>query len=68
MNVSDYWASLVAQTVKNLSAVQETGSQVALVVWSPPANAGDIRGMGEGGRGSIPGLGRFPRGGHGNPH
>ena len=27
-----------------------------------PANAGDIRDAG-----SIPGLGRFPRGGHGNP-
>ena len=27
-----------------------------------PANAGDIRDMG-----SIPGLGRFPGGGHGNP-
>ena len=28
----------------------------------PPANAGDIRDMG-----SIPGLGRAPGGGHGNP-
>ena len=28
----------------------------------PPANAGDIRDMG-----SIPGLGRSPGGGHGNP-
>ena len=36
------WASLVAQTVKNLPARQET--------W-----------------GSIPGLGRSPEGGHGNP-
>ena len=27
-----------------------------------PANAGNIRDTG-----SIPGLGRFPRGGHGNP-
>ena len=34
-------------------------SQVALVVKNPPANAGDT--------GSIPGLGRSPRGGHGNP-
>ena len=30
-------------------------SQVALVVKNPPANAGDIRGVG-----SIPGLGRSP--------
>ena len=28
----------------------------------PPADAGDIRDVG-----SIPGLGRFPGGGHGNP-
>ena len=34
-------------------------SQVALVVKNPPANAGDA--------GSIPGLGRSPRGGHSNP-
>ena len=38
------------------------GFQVALVVKNPPANAGDIRDMG-----LIPGLGRSPGGGHGNP-
>ena len=32
------------------------------MVKNPPANAGDIRDMG-----SIPGLGRSPGGGHGNP-
>ena len=37
-------------------------SQVALVVKNLPANAGDIRDVG-----SIPGLGRSPEGGHGNP-
>ena len=37
-------------------------SQVALVVKNPPANAGDKREAG-----SIPGLGRSPGGGHGNP-
>ena len=37
-------------------------SQVALVVKNPPANAGDVRDLG-----SIPGLGRSPGGGHGNP-
>ena len=43
--------------------VMETGaSQVALVVKNPPANAGDIRDMG-----SIPRLGRSPKGGHSNP-
>ena len=37
-------------------------SQVALVVKNPPANAGDIRDMS-----LIPGLGRSPGGGRGNP-
>ena len=37
-------------------------SQVALVVKNLPANAGDIREVG-----LIPGLGRSPGGGHGNP-
>ena len=37
-------------------------SQVVLVVNNPPANGGDIRNTG-----SIPGLGRSPGGGHGNP-
>ena len=37
-------------------------SQVMLVVKNPPVNAGDIRDVG-----SIPGLGRSPGGGNGNP-
>ena len=37
-------------------------SQVVLVVKNPPANAGDIRDSG-----LIPGLGRSPGGGNGNP-
>ena len=37
-------------------------SQVALVVENPPANAGGI-----GDLGLIPGPGRSPGGGHGNP-
>ena len=36
--------------------------QVVLVVKNPPANAGDIRDMG-----SIPGSGRSPGKGNGNP-
>ena len=32
------------------------------MVKNPPANAGDIRDTG-----SVPGLGRLPGGGHGNP-
>ena len=35
---------------------------MVLVVKNQPANAGDIRDMG-----SIPGLGKSPGGGHGNP-
>ena len=42
--------------------ISHRDSQVALVVTSPPANAGDIRDLG-----SIPELERFPQGGHGNP-
>ena len=37
-------------------------SQVVLVVKNPPANAGDVRDLG-----LIPGSGRSPGGGHGNP-
>ena len=37
-------------------------SQVALVIKNPPANAGDTRDTG-----SIPGSGRSPGGGLGNP-
>ena len=37
-------------------------SYVALVVKNPPANAGDARDVG-----SIPGLGRSPGEGNGNP-
>ena len=44
-------------SIKNIKA-----SEVVLVVESMPANAGDIRDMG-----SVPGSGRFPGGGHGNP-
>ena len=36
--------------------------QVALVVKNLPVNAGDVKDVG-----SVPGLGRSPGGGHGNP-
>ena len=47
-----------------LTFMQSTSwaSQVALVVKNPSANAGDIRD-----EDSIPGSGRYPGGGHGNP-
>ena len=41
---------------------QTRSSQVVLVVKNPPANAGDVKDSV-----SIPGLGRSPGGGHGNP-
>ena len=44
------------------ATLNQGASQVVLVVKNPLANAGDIRDMG-----SIPGLRRFPGGGHGNP-
>ena len=45
------------------STISQLGaSQEALVVKNLPAIAGDIRDVG-----SIPGLGRSPGGGHGNP-
>ena len=37
-------------------------SQMGLVVKNPPANAGDVRDVS-----LIPGSGRYPGGGHGNP-
>ena len=47
---------------KNWLLTRERAFQVALVVKNLPANAGDIRDVG-----SIPGSGRSPGGGHGNP-
>ena len=44
-----------------ISVICGWGSHVALVVRNPPADAGDLRGMG-----SVLGLGRSPGGGHGN--
>ena len=51
-------------TVKGtfLFGVTEWASRVVLVVKNPPANAGDLRDMG-----LIPGLGRSPGEGNGNP-
>ena len=44
------------------AAKMEGSSQVVLVVKNPPANTGDIRDAG-----SIPGSGRSPGEGNGNP-
>ena len=48
--------------VQTSGPTREGASQVVLVVKNLPANAGDPRDVG-----SIPGWGRFPGGGHGNP-
>ena len=52
-----FYALNLHNTISQLGASQE-----ALVVKNLPAIAGDIRDVG-----SIPGLGRSPGGGHGNP-
>ena len=54
--VQDPWDTMGRGLAPSLEAA---GSQEALVVKNPPANAGDM--------GLIPGSGRSPRGGHGNP-
>ena len=45
-----------------VASTSHWASQMALAVKNPLANARDM-----GGRGSIPGSGRSPGGGHGNP-
>ena len=52
-----YLADLMPGSILSFEA-----SQAMLVVKNPPTNAGDIRDVG-----SIPGSGRSPGGGHGNP-
>ena len=57
--------SSLLRTFKSLFgsiSVFPRASQVAIVGKNPPANAGDVRDAG-----LIPGLGRFPGGGNGNP-
>ena len=50
------------ENAKPQKRLQIWASQMALVVKNLSANAGDIRDTS-----SIPGWGRFPGGGHGNP-
>ena len=59
-----YSQSLLALTLLRVNSSLSTvwASRVALVVKNPPANAGDIRDVF-----LIPGSGRSPGGGHGNP-
>ena len=53
---------LAIKRKKNSHLQQQRASQVALGVKNLPANAEDVRDAG-----SIPGSGRSPGGGHGNP-
>ena len=55
-------SGLVVIPRKNINHTDIRASQVAPVVKSPLANAGDIRDLG-----LIPGLAISPGGGHGNP-
>ena len=56
------WPYYPKQSRFNVIPYQMRASQVALAVKNPPANAGDIRDAG-----LIPGSGRSPGGGNGNP-
>ena len=57
------WVSQAINKSKDLGMASSLGaSQLAPVVKNLPAKAGELRGAG-----SIPGLGRSPGGGHGNP-
>ena len=50
------------KTIRYKISCKEGASLAELVVKNPPANAGDMRNVG-----LIPGSGRSPAGGHGNP-
>ena len=52
----------ISMVADNTHLILEKASQVTLVVKNMPGNAGDIRDPG-----SIPGWGRSPGGGNGNP-
>ena len=56
------WATCTYFHFKFFSMTDASAPQVALVVKNPPTNAGDIRDTG-----SVPGSGRSPEEGHGNP-
>ena len=60
--LSDSYNDPIAYGLLSAFYGQRRVSQVVLVVKNLPPNSGDIRDMG-----SIPGLERYPGGGHGNP-
>ena len=64
-HIMGYGGAVMGENVeidRDQNLISEGVSQVAPVVKNPPARAGDTRLMG-----SIPGLGRSPGGGSGNP-
>ena len=64
-HIMGYGGAVMGENVeidRDQNLISEGVSQVAPVVKNPPARAGDTRFMG-----SIPGLGRSPGGGNGNP-
>ena len=72
--LSQLWASLIAQLVKNPSAVQETPVQLPgredpleILLGFPCVSAGKESVCNAGDLGSIPGLGRSPGEGKGYP-
>ena len=58
------WDSNLSSTTSQVALPRRylMGTQMLLMVMNPPASAGDARDVS-----SIPGLGRSPGGGHGNP-
>ena len=72
------WASLVAQLVKNRPAMQETPVEkipwrrdrlpIPVFLGFPGGSDSKESACNSGDPESIPGLGRSPEGGHGNPH
>ena len=57
-------STVVAQLAKNLPAMQETAVQF---LGFPGGSDGEESACNVGDLGSVPGLGRSPGGGHGNP-
>ena len=62
MTVEERKISALGLEIRSQSGTRDNTNLVVLVVKNPPANAGDIRDVS-----SIPGPGRSPAGGHGNP-
>ena len=56
------WLLLISLLINNLTRCALWASQIVPVDKNPPANAGGVRDTG-----SIPGSGRFPGKGNGNP-